>query len=135
LTTFPASAGCFALCGPRSSWFFETEIWPNLYREARRSGARLMIANGGSPIAVRNAIAAWRGSSLPFSRSACHLRPERIDRERYAATGAPPDLVRVGGNLKYDFTPREDIAPEIQGFLKRIEPSAIFIAASTMPPL
>jgi len=95
--------------------------WPNCYREARRSGARPDDRNGRISIAVRNAIAAWRWFFAPVLAQphVIYVQSES-DRERYAATGAPPDLVRVGGNLKYDFTPREDIAPEIQGFLKRI---------------
>ena len=40
------------------------------------------------------------------------------DARRYVIAGAPPERVKVGGNLKYDFTPpASGIAPEIAAFL------------------
>ncbi len=114
----------------------ETEIWPNLYRESRRSGARLLIANGR--ISDRRADR-YRGMKWFFrpvleQPNVLYVQSE-VDRNRYIATGAPPENVELGGNLKYDFTPREDVAPEIRSLLDRSQPSAIWIAASTMPPL
>ncbi|MEO8027407.1 MAG: glycosyltransferase N-terminal domain-containing protein [Bryobacteraceae bacterium] len=114
----------------------ETEIWPNLFRESRRSGARLMIANGriSDRRADRYRSMAWFFSSVLQQPHALFVQTE-TDRDRYIATGASPELVELGGNLKYDFTPLEHVAPEIQGLIQRAEPSAVWIAASTMPPL
>ena len=114
----------------------ETEIWPNLWRETKRSGARLVVVNGR--ISDR---AFPRYKKLNAFFRAVLAQPDAIlvqtelDRERYIIAGAPPERVTVGGNLKYDFKPSSgEIAPEIQGFLDRVQPSQIWIAASTMPP-
>ena len=46
-----------------------------------------------------------------------------------------PNGVRVGGNLKYDFTPpASGIAPDIATFLDETRAKQVWIAASTMPP-
>jgi 3-deoxy-D-manno-octulosonic-acid transferase len=114
----------------------ETEIWPNLYREAKRSGASLLIVNGR--ISDRTLLRYQRGSW--FFRHVL-AQPDAIlvqteeDARRYAIAGAPPERVRVGGNLKYDFTPpASGIAPDIANFLRETRAEQVFIAASTMPP-
>jgi 3-deoxy-D-manno-octulosonic-acid transferase len=114
----------------------ETEIWPNLYREAKRSSAALVIVNGR--ISDR---AATRYRRLRWFFRAVLAEPDEIlvqseqDRERYIAAGAPPERVRTAGNLKYDFNSGDGrIAPEIHDLLRRSAPERIWIAASTMPP-
>jgi len=114
----------------------ETEIWPNLYREAKRSGASLLIVNGR--ISDR-ALPSYQRRSWFFRHVLA--QPDAIlvqteeDARRYAIAGAPPERVRVGGNLKYDFTPpASGIAPDIADFLRESRPDRICIAASTMPP-
>ena len=113
----------------------ETEIWPNLYREAKRAGASLLIANGR--ISDR-ALPRYRHWCWFFRHVLCW--PDSIlvqtdeDARRYALAGAPPDRVHVAGNLKYDFTPPSGIAPDIASFLDATRPVNIWIAASTMPP-
>src|SRR5262249_39668027 len=101
----------------------ETEIWPNLYREAKRASASLLIVNGRiSDKAFPNS-RQWRWFfehvlALPDS---ILVQSER-DRERYVASGAPTDRVHVAGNLKYDFEPPPAVAPEIDAFLDRVWP-------------
>src|SRR5579863_4030560 len=114
----------------------ETEIWPNLYREAKRSGASLLIVNGR--ISDRALPRYQRGSW--FFRHVL-AQPDAIlvqtaeDARRYAIAGAPAERVKVGGNLKYDFTPPvSGIAPDIAEFLRESRAEYVFIAASTMPP-
>lgn len=114
----------------------ETEIWPNLYREVKRSGCRLAVVN--ARISDR-AFPRYQRFRWFFSRVLrmpdVILAQSECDRERFAALGAPEARVRVGGNLKYDFTPSAaDVAPVIEDFIERTAPSAIWIAASTMPP-
>ena len=115
----------------------ETEIWPNLYREAKRAGASLVVVNGRIS---QRALPRYRRWSGFFQHVLCWpdaiLAQSDEDRRRYIAAGAPPERVKVGGNLKYDFTPpAQDVAPEIARFLERANPSGIWIAASTMPPV
>ncbi len=114
----------------------ETEIWPNLYRETRRCGARLAIVNGR--ISDR---AFPRYQRFRFITSAALSQPHEIfvqtpqDRARYLDLGAPAARLHAEGNLKYDFDPSEgEIAPEIRRYIDDLQPSRIWIAASTMPP-
>lgn len=112
----------------------ETEIWPNLYRDTCRSGARLLVVNGrisdkALPKYLRfrwffRAALAWPDAILA---------QDAIASSRYEQLGAPHAV--ASGNLKYDFYPDStSIAPAVHAWLKRNDPERIWIAASTMPP-
>ncbi len=114
----------------------ETEIWPNLFREARRSGCGLILLNGRIS---EGAIGRYRSLRWFFrhalSAPDAILVQSAAMRERYIATGAPAERVRVTGNLKYDFDAKAVTpSPEVERFLETLRPSAVWIAASTMPP-
>ncbi len=115
----------------------ETEIWPNLFREVKRSGAGLLIINGR--ISDR-AIGRYKSQCWFFQAVLAHadsilVQSER-DRLRYIEAGAPETIVRVGGNLKYDFEPKEARVPEaVSSLLDRIVPAEVWIAASTAAPV
>jgi 3-deoxy-D-manno-octulosonic-acid transferase len=106
----------------------ETEIWPNLFRETKRTGCGLVIVNGRMSDRMAPRYANWRGL---FKAVLSH--PDRIivqseeQRARFAAAGAPAAKVTVGGNIKYDFEPREkaDWLSVFKGT------SRLWIAAST----
>jgi 3-deoxy-D-manno-octulosonic-acid transferase len=106
----------------------ETEIWPNLFREAVRAGCGLIIVNGRISDAMADRYATWRW----FFRAALE-HPQQIltqgeeHRARFIDAGAPPDGVHVFGNLKYDFTPR-DSSHLIRDFTAGAK---VWIAAST----
>ena len=108
----------------------ETEIWPNIYREAKLSGASLLVVNGR--ISDR-ALPRYQRWSWFFHHALA--QPDEIivqteeDARRYIIAGAPTERVKVGGNLKYDFTP-----PAAGAFLDELKPEQVWIAASTMPP-
>jgi 3-deoxy-D-manno-octulosonic-acid transferase len=112
----------------------ETEIWPNLYREAKRAGASLVVVNGRIS---EQALPSYQKASAFFTHV---LRwPDSIfvqtgdDAKRYVVAGAPAIKVKSVGNLKFDFRPPEaGIAAEIARFLGDERP--VWIAASTMPP-
>ena len=114
----------------------ETEIWPVLYREAKRSGASLVIVNGR--ISVR-AFPKYRRARFLFEQvlrwpDAIFAQSEQ-DRERYIAIGAAEEKVTVIGNLKYDAAPARNDPPQIvRDVLEKLQPSAVWVAASTMPP-
>jgi len=114
----------------------ETEIWPNLYREAKRSGASLVVVNGR--ISTR-ALPSYVRSRWFFRNVLCWpdaiLTQASDDAERYKLVGAPADHVRAAGNLKYDFRPPPTgITAELSTFLDTVHPLKTWIAASTMPP-
>ncbi|MFB3777268.1 MAG: tetraacyldisaccharide 4'-kinase [Bryobacteraceae bacterium] len=114
----------------------ETEIWPNLYREAKRAGCGLVVVNGRISA---SALPRYRRFAR-FFRQALR-QPDRIlaqseeNRRRYLGLGAPAERLSDGGNLKYDFQPGASGVPEpIRSFLGRVGAREIWIAASTMPP-
>jgi tetraacyldisaccharide 4'-kinase len=113
----------------------ETEIWPNLFRESKRAGAQLLVINGR--ISDRT-LPRYRNLNWLF-RHALTL-PDSIwvqseqDVERYILAGAPRERVMAAGNLKYDFQPPKEIAPDLQEFFDLVKPASVWVAASTMPP-
>lgn len=116
---------------PRLVIVLETEIWPNLWNESRRCGAGLLIVNG------RISDRAWPRYRVlrPLFRPVLQL-PHRIlaqserDAARYRELGASAE---AAGNLKYDFEPRDAAAAaELHSWLTGA--SAVWVAASTMPP-
>lgn len=114
----------------------ETEIWPLLYREIKRAGCALMVLNGRISDRAFPRYRRWR---FIFRQSL--QRPDAIfvqseqDRARYLQLGAPPDRVTMLGNLKYDAAPIRSEPPAMaRELLQRLQPSAVWIAASTMPP-
>lgn len=113
----------------------ETEIWPNLYREAKCAGVSLVVVNGriSDRALVRYEKWSWFfGAALHWPDAILTQTAE--DARRFLLAGAPAERMHVRGNLKYDFEPREGVAPEITTFLERRNPSHIWIAASTTAP-
>jgi 3-deoxy-D-manno-octulosonic-acid transferase len=113
----------------------ETEIWPNLFREVKRTGASLAILNGRISDRALPRYRAWSWlfrAVLPAAD--CILTQTDSMRDRFVALGAPPDRVRTAGNLKFDFQARP-AAPDspVSALLRRLQPAQIWIAASTMP--
>ena len=113
----------------------ETEIWPNLFREVRRTGAGLAMVNGR--ISDRALPRYLRlGRVFPVLRAALAevdtlLAQTGEMRQRFLALGA--ERVAVGGNLKYDFTARvPDAGSPVVQLLERARPAKVWIAASTM---
>jgi tetraacyldisaccharide 4'-kinase len=114
----------------------ETEIWPNLLREVRRTGAALAIVN--ARISDRawpryRALAWFFRHVLPAA--GCVLAQNSAMAQRFVAIGAAPECVRTAGNFKYDFKghPAPPDAP-VPALLERCRPAHVWIAASTMPP-
>lgn len=111
----------------------ETEIWPILYREARRAAASVVIVNGriSDKAAPKYARHRWFFRAAFESVNAI-LAQSAQDRDRFLAAGAPADRVCVNGNLKYDFQPQPGSVPsEVTGSLRR----PLWIAASTTGPV
>jgi len=111
----------------------ETEIWPNLFREARRAGCGLAIVNGriSDRALPRYARFAWLFSHV-LSQCDRILTQSGEMRARYIQAGAPDAIVEVAGNLKYDFAPAE-VAPDspVLRFVDAGRARPLWIAAST----
>jgi 3-deoxy-D-manno-octulosonic-acid transferase len=118
---------------PRLVIVAETEIWPNLFREAKRAGAALLLVNGR--IADRSAPGYRRFRFFFRHVLRCPdriLAQSAIDRERLIAAGAPEETTSVGGNFKYDFDPAAaELSADLADFLARLKPEPVLLAGST----
>jgi tetraacyldisaccharide 4'-kinase len=117
---------------PSAVVVLETEIWPNLFRESRRAGCALAVVNARISDRALPRYRRWRWffRSVLEAPHAILAQSESLA-ARYREIGAP--AARAGGNLKYDFRPAAP-APEVVEFVRRLSPSGVFVAASTMPP-
>jgi 3-deoxy-D-manno-octulosonic-acid transferase len=114
----------------------ETEIWPNLFREVKRTGCGLLLLNGriSDRAQARYRKTRWFFQHVLRWPDAILVQSATM-RERFIATGAPAERVEVIGNLKYDLDPGAVKAnPAIEEFLQRLHAPEIWIAASTTPP-
>jgi 3-deoxy-D-manno-octulosonic-acid transferase len=114
----------------------ETELWPNLLRAAQEAGARVVMVN------ARMSKRSLRGYQLarPFLRRVladvdeiCAQTEE--DAERFRQLGAPPERVRMVGNLKFDAQPPQlgEFARALKAALRQTQRGPVLVAASTMP--
>jgi tetraacyldisaccharide 4'-kinase len=114
----------------------ETEIWPNLIRETRRTGAGVTIVNGriSDRALPRYLRFAWFFRAVLPAVDSILAQTEAM-RERFLALGARPESVRAAGNLKYDFVARPP-APgsPVLSLIERLRPEKVWIAASTTAP-
>jgi tetraacyldisaccharide 4'-kinase len=115
----------------------ETEIWPNLFREAKRSGARVLLVNAriSDRTAGRYRANRWFFEAVLSHADAILVQSEQ-DRLRFLEAGAREASVGPGGNLKYDFEPSQARVPEgLERLVARAGPEEIWIAASTTQPV
>ena len=108
----------------------ETEIWPNLFAEAKRAGAQIVLLNARISDRAWPRYKRWNW----FFRPVLEL-PDLVvvqsntDYRRYLELGVPADKLRVEANLKYDTTAAsEPLDFETYGA------EHIWIAASTVGP-
>jgi tetraacyldisaccharide 4'-kinase len=114
----------------------ETEIWPHLYREATRTGCRLLLVNAriSDRAAPRYRRLKWFfGPVLGLADRI--LAQSAASQQRYSELLNSSAAVEYIGNLKYDFNPEAvDVPPPVERWIRRLRPSEIVVAASTMPP-
>jgi len=121
---------------PKAVVVLETEIWPNLYREAKRRGCALVVANGRiSDRAAPRYLMLRRFFRAVLTLPDAILAQDAQNLERYLSLGAPRGRASAAGNLKYDFHPRDAAPPDaVRGLIERAHPKEIWIAASTTAP-
>lgn len=84
----------------------ETEIWPNLLREAHRVGCGVAIVNGRISDRALPRYRRLRSLFAPALSFCDRIEAQsELMRQRYLQAGAPRDIMGVTGNLKYDFAP------------------------------
>lgn len=93
---------------PRALILIETEIWPNVLREAHRRRIPVILVNGR--ISERHFARYLRFRAF-FAPSFAHITAAGMQSgahaERIRALGARPDAIQVTGNLKFDAAPAE----------------------------
>jgi len=112
----------------------ETELWPNLVHEACRRGTRVALVNGRiSPRSFPRYERARRFLSPLFSEIDLFLMQAEAHAERVRALGAPPDRVRVTGNLKFDAVEPGRIPERLARLLQGgADPRPLWVAGSTV---
>jgi 3-deoxy-D-manno-octulosonic-acid transferase len=88
---------------PRLVLLTETELWPNFLAACAGRGIPVVVINGRiSPRSFPRyrLVRRWFGCVLQHVRLFCMQTVQ--DADRILALGAPPDRVRVVGNLKFD---------------------------------
>lgn len=112
----------------------ETEIWPNLFRETRRTGASLAIVNGRISDRAFPRYRRWRRffAEVLAAADAILAQSDEIA-GRFQAIGAPAGRVLASGNFKYDFEARTpDPQSPVAAWLEALGPAKVWVAASTM---
>ncbi len=111
----------------------ETEIWPNLFRETKRSGAALLVVNGrvSDRALPRYRRFAWLFRHV-LPQADAVLAQSASMAGRFAELGAPADRVHDAGNFKFDFEARA--ADPASPVAQWAAGAPVWIAASTMPP-
>jgi 3-deoxy-D-manno-octulosonic-acid transferase len=101
---FPASvAPVIRSIRPQLFVLMETELWPNLIRILKQSGAKIALANGRISDRSFPRYRVLRKLFAPtLEQIDLFLMSSELDRERISAMGANPHTVEVTGNTKVD---------------------------------
>jgi 3-deoxy-D-manno-octulosonic-acid transferase len=108
----------------------EAELWPNLLKEARRAGAKVMMINGRVPQqSMRNKFAVSFTKEVLKNVDFFGMQTEG-DKERLISLGVDSNRVKVIGNSKFDMEGkvREEVRAKLLQDLKLSYP--IFVAGS-----
>ncbi|MCK8824295.1 lipopolysaccharide heptosyltransferase II [Fuchsiella alkaliacetigena] len=88
---------------PRLIVLIETELWPNLIRQTKRSGAKVMVASGRISDESIDRFK-YLGPLLKemLAQVDCFSMQSELDAQRIIELGAAEDKVKVDGNIKFD---------------------------------
>ena len=118
---------------PRLAVIFETELWPNLYRECGRRRVPLVLAS--ARISARSAGRYQRLGALfrdTLSQAVVIGAQAEGDAARFRALGAAAASTHVTGNLKFDFEVPADIVQRGARLRAEYAPDrALWVAGST----
>ncbi len=117
---------------PRALVLMETELWPNIIRGAKRSGARTSLVNARLSERSARRYAHVSGLTRAMLRDVDHLfcqYPETA--RRFEALGADKARLEVTGSIKFDL----DIPPDLDSEVARLRRvwGPAWIAGSTHP--
>ncbi len=123
----------FARVQPALAVIFETELWPNLYRECGRRRVPLVLAS--ARISARS-VGRYRRVGGLFRETLSQAKVVAVqaagDAERFQALGADPANTHVTGNLKFDFELPEGLAARGARLREQFAPQRpLWVAGST----
>ena len=118
---------------PQLAVIFETELWPNLYRECGRRRVPLVLA---SARVSERSLGRYRRLGALFrdalSHAAIVAAQGEADAARFRALGADAASTHVTGNLKFDFELPEGLGERGRRLRSRYAPGrALWVAGST----
>lgn len=120
---------------PRIILILETEIWPNFLKAASSLDIPVLLVSGCiSPKSFKRykKIRFLTNKVLPLFRE-IHMQSEQ-DKARIVQMGAPASLVRITGNIKFDYMPSlsiESASQKYRHMLRLREDHSVIIAGST----
>jgi 3-deoxy-D-manno-octulosonic-acid transferase len=118
---------------PRLVVLVETEIWPNLIHEARRRGAHVALVNGRISPRSFPRYRMLRPLLEPvLAEVDAFLMQGEAHAERVRAMGAPPERVRVTGNLKFDALEAPRSSESLARVFSAVGDEPLWVAGSTM---
>lgn len=101
----------FSRFAPRAIVLMESELWPNLIREASKKSIPIGIANARLSPRSGKRLLKFKSLVSPLLTKLDHIGvPEKEDVARWQAIGARPEATVVTGNVKFD--PQGAPAPE-----------------------
>ncbi|MBF0427626.1 MAG: 3-deoxy-D-manno-octulosonic acid transferase [Magnetococcales bacterium] len=124
-----------AIC-PRFVVIMETELWPGVFRSLAKRNIPIFVVNGRiSPRSFQRYHQIRAITRRFLSDGHLYLMQSTHDAQRLIAIGAPPERVKVAGNIKYD----QALRPPDPARMKMLEArlpqpdQPVWIAASTHP--
>jgi len=114
---------------PRIAVILETELWPNVLKECRRRGVRVVIAS--ARIAPKNSDRyRWMASLFRSALQDVFVAAQtEVDAERFRALGA--NAVRVTGNLKFDIDISDAVRQNGRSLREGFGNRFVWVAGST----
>ena len=111
----------------------ETEIWPNFLAACVKRGVPTVIVNGRISERSFRGYLRFRWFFAPVLRTFRAISAQTAeDADRFVALGAPPEIVAVGGNLKFDVSPPARVdSPLTALFAGEKEAGAVWIVAGS----
>jgi len=121
---------------PTTLALVELELWPNLIRTAKESGARICLLNGRLSAKSQKGyqrVQRWLGSTLARIDLVAVQTEEYAD--RFGTLGFPKPKLKVTGSIKYDNLETDRNHPKTAGLrrlLRLTEGEVVWVAGSTM---
>ena len=131
-----ATRRAIASIRPSALVLVELEVWPNLIRMAKVSGARVAIINGRLSARSHKGYRRLRGPLGPTFRRFDSVTVQTDEyADRFADIGVPRGVIRVTGSVKYDGVETDRAnrkTQELRRALGLTSAELIFVAGSTM---